>query len=71
MPIYIRTVDGRTERVRTQQEHADDEAAELDRLLRGTGHPYQAGWVEIAASHPQFIALRHIVSAEIRAEGEL
>ena len=64
MPIWIRTVDGRTEHVRSQQTRED--LAELDSIIRGTGYPYSAGWIELESEQAHYVALRHVVSVEIR-----
>lgn len=68
MPIWLTTVDGKEERVRNQRD-ADDETT-LDHIVRGAGHPYAAGWIEIDSPNAKYVALRHVVAFEIRRRAE-
>jgi hypothetical protein len=62
MAVWIRTVDRRDERVKTET----DDASTIKAVINGTGWPYERGWVEIDGRQQQFIALAHVVSVEAR-----
>jgi hypothetical protein len=68
--VWIRTVDRRNERVKSET----DDASTIQAIINGVGWPYGRGWVEIDARQQQFIALAHVVSVEARertgGEGE-
>jgi len=70
MAVWIRTVDRRTEKVKTEGDDADA----IKAIINGEGWPYEQGWVEVDARQQQFIAIAHVVSVEARertgGEGE-
>jgi hypothetical protein len=62
MTIWIRTVDRRTERVKTES----DDASAIRAIVNRDGWPYEKGWIEVDSRQQQFVALAHIVSIEAR-----
>ena len=62
MAVWIRTVDRRSEKVRSDA----DDTATIEAIINGEGWPYEEGWVEVDARQEQFIALAHVVSVESR-----
>ena len=70
MTVWIRTVDRRTERVKSET----DDASTISAMIDGSAWPYEQGWVEIDGRQQQFVALAHVVSIEARertgGEGE-
>jgi hypothetical protein len=70
MTVWIRTVDRRTEKVKTE----DDDASAIMAIVNRNGWPYEQGWIEVDSRQQQFVALAHIVSIEARertgGEGE-
>ena len=70
MAVWIRIVDRRTEKVKSET----DDAATIAAIINRSGWPYEQGWVEIDGRQQQFVALPHVVSIEARertgGEGE-
>jgi hypothetical protein len=62
MAVWVRTVDRRSEKVKSET----DDASTIRAVINGEGWPYEQGWVEIDARQQQFIALAHVVSVEAR-----
>jgi hypothetical protein len=62
MAVWIKTADGRTERVKTE----GDDASTITAIVNGDGWPYERGWVELDSRQTQFVALAHVVSVEAR-----
>jgi len=70
MAVWIRTVDRRTEKVKSET----DDASTITAIVNGEGWPYDQGWIEIDGRQQQFVATAHVVSVEARertgGEGE-
>jgi hypothetical protein len=68
--VWIRTVDRRTEKVKTET----DDASTITAIINASGWPYDLGWVELEGRQQQFVALAYVVSIEARertgGEGE-
>jgi hypothetical protein len=63
MPVWVRTVDGRTERVVS----ATDDESTAQQIVGGSMHPYSQGWVQIDHDPAMYVQLSQVVSIEIRA----
>jgi hypothetical protein len=63
MSIYVRLTDGGDHLVEMQ---SSDEEDEIGNILRGDGWPYDHGWVQLHQDPPRYVALRHVLSVEIR-----
>jgi len=62
MAVWVRTVDRRNEKVKSDADDAETIAA----IINGAGWPYERGWVEVDARQQQFVAIAHVVSIEAR-----
>jgi hypothetical protein len=60
--VWVRTVDRRSEKVKSEA----DDASTIRAIVNGEGWPYEEGWVEVDARQDQFIAIAHVVSVEAR-----
>jgi hypothetical protein len=63
MSILVRLADGSDHVVKMQ---SSDDEDEIGNLLRGTGWPYDHGWVQLHQDPSRYVALRHVLSVEIR-----
>jgi hypothetical protein len=66
MAIWITTTDGRTERVKTGEDDADD-AMTIEAIVNRNGWPRENGWIELEGRHRHFVRLAQVVSVEIRS----
>jgi hypothetical protein len=62
MAVWIRTVDRRNEKVKSDT----DDQATITAIVNGDGWPYERGWIELDTRQQQFVALAHVVSVEAR-----
>ena len=63
MAIWIRTTDGRTEKVKTE----GDDSSAIEAIIKGSGPPVQNGWIELEGRQRQFVNLAQVVSVESRS----